>query len=128
MKKAEIVSKMGSIAAFADIGDFFYQPLKMYSSGMLSRLAFAVSAHAEADILIVDEALSVGDAAFGAKCDDYIQNFAAHGTILVVSHDLGTLETLCDRLVWIEDGMVRAIGTPSDLIPEYREVMERNRT
>lgn len=127
LKKAQIVERMDSIAAFADIGDFFYQPLKMYSSGMLSRLAFAVSAHADADILIVDEALSVGDTAFGAKCDDYIKNFANHGTILVVSHDLATLEMLCDRLVWIHDGLVRAIGAPSALIPEYRLVMERER-
>lgn len=125
MKKAQILERMDSIAAFADIGDFFYQPLKMYSSGMLSRLAFAISAHADADILIVDEALSVGDTAFGAKCDAYIKGFAQHGTILVVSHDLGTLEALCDRLVWIHDGRVRAVGTPAELIPAYRTLMER---
>ncbi len=123
LKKKEVLARMGSIATFADIGDFFYQPLKMYSSGMLARLAFAVCAHADADILIVDEALSVGDTAFGAKCDAYIKDFAKHGTILVVSHDLQTLETLCDRLVWIDDGAVRAIGTPAELIPEYRLVM-----
>ena len=124
LKKAEIVQRMDSIATFADIGDFFWQPLRMYSSGMLARLAFAICAHADADILIVDEALSVGDQAFGAKCDAYIKNFATHGTILVVSHDLATLEALCDRLVWIDDGSVRAIGTPAELIPEYRLVME----
>ena len=124
LKKAEIVKRMDSIAEFCDIGDFFYQPLRMYSSGMLARLAFSICAHASADILIVDEALSVGDAAFGAKCDAYIKNFAKHGTILVVSHDLATLEALCDRLIWIDDGTVRAIGTPAELIPEYRLVME----
>ena len=124
LKKAEIVKRMDSIAAFCDIGDFFWQPLRMYSSGMLARLAFSICAHASADILIVDEALSVGDAAFGAKCDAYIKNFAKHGTILVVSHDLATLEALCDRLIWIDDGTVRAIGTPAELIPEYRLVME----
>ena len=125
LKKAEVLRRMDSIAAFAEIGDFFYQPLKMYSSGMSSRLAFAICAHADADILIVDEALSVGDAAFGAKCDDFVKNFASHGTILVVSHDLTTLEALCDRLVWIEDGHVRAIGTPRALIPEYRLAMRK---
>ena len=124
LKKAEIVARMESIAAFCDIGDFFWQPLRMYSSGMLARLAFSICAHADADILIVDEALSVGDAAFGAKCDAFIKDFATHGTILVVSHDLATLEALCDRLIWIDDGSVRAVGTPAALIPEYREVME----
>ena len=123
LKKKEVLARMSSIAAFAEIGDFFYQPLKMYSSGMLARLAFAICAHADADILIVDEALSVGDTAFGAKCDAYIKDFAKHGTILVVSHDLATLEMLCDRLVWIDNGSVRAIGTPAQLIPEYRLAM-----
>ena len=127
LKKSEIVARMDSIAAFADIGDFFYQPLKMYSAGMFARLSFSICAHADADILIVDEALSVGDAAFGAKCDAYIKDFAKHGTILVVSHDLLTLEALCDRLVWIDEGGVRAIGTPSALIPEYRVAMRGER-
>ena len=124
LKKAEVLERMESIAAFADIGDFFHQPLKMYSAGMFARLSFAICAHSDADILIVDEALSVGDAAFGAKCDAYIKNFAKRGTILVVSHDLTTLEALCDRLIWIDDGTIRAVGTPSELIPEYRLVME----
>ena len=124
LKKAQVLQRMNSIAAFADIGDFFYQPLKMYSSGMLSRLAFAICAHADADILIVDEALSVGDAEFGAKCDAFIKQFAQHGTILVVSHDLPTVEELCDRVVWIDQGAVRAIGAPHEIIPEYRKVMQ----
>jgi lipopolysaccharide transport system ATP-binding protein len=123
LKRNEVLKRLPSIEAFADIGDFFYQPLKMYSSGMAARLAFSVCAHADADILIVDEALSVGDAEFGAKCDAYIKNFAKHGTILVVSHDLTTLEALCDRLVWIDQGVVKAIGTPSEIIPEYRLFM-----
>lgn len=123
LKRKEVLRRMPSIEAFADIGDFFHQPLKMYSSGMAARLAFAVCAHADADILIVDEALSVGDASFGAKCDAYIKDFAKHGTILVVSHDLVTLQTLCDRLVWIEAGTVKKIGTPAEIIPEYKLAM-----
>lgn len=123
LKKAEILDRMDSIAAFADIGDFFYQPLKMYSSGMSARLAFAICAHADADILIVDEALSVGDGSFGAKCDAFIKDFAANGTILVVSHSLGTLKQLCQRLIWIDEGRVRMIGTPDDVIPIYAEAM-----
>jgi lipopolysaccharide transport system ATP-binding protein len=123
LKRKAVLSRMDSIEAFADIGDFFNQALKMYSSGMSARLAFAICAHADADILIVDEALSVGDAEFGAKCDAYIKNFAKQGTILVVSHDLVTLESLCDRLVWIEGGLVKKIGAPSEIIPEYKVFM-----
>ena len=119
LKKAEIIQRMDQIAAFADIGDFFYQPLKMYSSGMQSRLAFAICAHADADVLIVDEALSVGDAEFVGKCDAFIKNFAKKGTILVVSHDLTTLTMLCNRVIWIDDGFIREVGTPADVIPRY---------
>jgi lipopolysaccharide transport system ATP-binding protein len=121
MRRADIEARLPSIAAFADIGDFFYQPVKLYSSGMAARLAFAVCAHADADILIVDEALSVGDAAFGAKCDSFIKDFAKRGTILVVSHDLAALEGMCDRVLWIEGGKVHAIGAASEVIAAYRE-------
>jgi lipopolysaccharide transport system ATP-binding protein len=119
LRRSVIEQKLPSIAAFADIGEFFYQPLRMYSSGMAARLAFAICAHADADILIVDEALSVGDASFGEKCDAFIENFAKHGTILIVSHDLTTLENLCDRVIWIEDGYVRKIGAPAEVLDAY---------
>ncbi len=119
LTKAEIVARMDDIAAFADIGDFFYQPMKMYSSGMQSRLAFAICAHADADILIVDEALSVGDATFVAKCDAFIKRFAAHGTIVVVSHSMPVMEEMCDRVVWIEGGRVQEYGKPKDIVPKY---------
>ena len=124
MRRATVEARLGAIADFADIGDFFYQPVKLYSSGMAARLAFAVCAHADADILIVDEALSVGDEAFGAKCDAFIKDFAERGTILVVSHALQTLEALCDRVIWIEDGMVRGAGAPKEIIPLYRDALE----
>ena len=121
------LSRRGSaaIAAFADIGDFFYQPVKLYSSGMAARLAFAVCAHADADILIVDEALSVGDEAFGAKCDAFIKNFAEHGTILVVSHDLNTLTI--SATVFFGSRMARCAASvpPSEIIPLYREAADR---
>lgn len=123
MAHKTIVSRLDEIAAFADIGEFFYQPLKRYSSGMAARLAFAVCAHADADILIVDEALSVGDAAFGAKCDKFIKGFTKQGTVLLVSHDLETLATICDRIIWIEDGEVRDLGWPRDVIVSYRHAM-----
>jgi lipopolysaccharide transport system ATP-binding protein len=123
-RRAAVEARLPEIAAFAGIGDFFYQPLKLYSSGMAARLAFAVCAHADADILIVDEALSVGDAAFAAKCDAFIEDFANHGTILLVSHDLETLQTICDRVIWIEDGVVRSMGAPKDVIARYREAID----
>ncbi len=123
LTKTEIIRQMSGIAAFADIGDFFYQPLKMYSSGMQARLAFAICAHASADILIVDEALSVGDAEFGAKCDAFVKDFAKRGTILVVSHSMQTLMTMCDRVIWIESGAVRAYGSPKEIIPSYNRSM-----
>ena len=124
MRRAAVEARLPEIAAFAGIGDFFYQPLKLYSSGMAARLAFAVCAHADADILIVDEALSVGDEAFVAKCDAFLKDFANRGTILVVSHDLETLQTICDRVIWIEDGVVRSMGAPKDVIARYREAID----
>ncbi len=124
MRRAAVEARLPEIAAFAGIGDFFYQPLKLYSSGMAARLAFAVCAHAEADILIVDEALSVGDAAFNAQCDAFIKDFANHGTILVVSHDLETLEEICDRVIWIEDGVVQGMGAAKDVTARYRGAIE----
>jgi lipopolysaccharide transport system ATP-binding protein len=127
MKRSTVEARLPAIAAFADIGDFFYQPVKLYSSGMAARLAFAVCAHADADILIIDEALSVGDAAFGAKCDAFIKDFAKHGTILVVSHHLATLEALCDRVIWIEDRRVHAIGPAKEVLASYRCALEGNR-
>jgi lipopolysaccharide transport system ATP-binding protein len=124
MRRSVIEERLDAVAAFADIGEFFYQPLKMYSTGMAARLAFAVCAHADADILIVDEALSVGDAAFGAKCDAFIQDFAMRGTILVVSHNLEALATICDRVIWIEDGAVRELGASDEVIADYRTAIE----
>jgi lipopolysaccharide transport system ATP-binding protein len=124
MRRAEVAARLDAIRDFADIGDFFYQPLKMYSTGMAARLAFSICAHADADILIVDEALSVGDAAFAAKCDTFIKNFTDRGTVLVVSHDLDTLSVLCDRVIWIEDGHVRDLGRPTEVIRSYRHALQ----
>jgi lipopolysaccharide transport system ATP-binding protein len=124
VSRALIEERLPQVAAFAEIGDFFDQPLKMYSTGMAARLAFAVCAHADADILIVDEALSVGDAAFGAKCEAFIQDFARRGTILVVSHSLPTLQELCDRIIWIDDGAVRDAGDPEKVIAGYMDFIE----
>jgi lipopolysaccharide transport system ATP-binding protein len=124
MKRSTIEARLSAIADFADIGDFFYQPVKLYSSGMTARLAFAVCAHADADILIVDEALSVGDATFRKKCEDFIRDFATRGTILIVSHGLNMLSSLCDRVIWIEDGIARGIGPAEEIIDSYRATID----
>jgi lipopolysaccharide transport system ATP-binding protein len=110
---------MQSIADFADIGEYFDQPIKLYSSGMNARLAFAICAHVDADVMIIDEALSVGDQAFQNKCETFIHDFAKRGTLLIVSHATGYLKQVCDRVLWIEDGRVRAIGEPKRVIGEY---------
>jgi lipopolysaccharide transport system ATP-binding protein len=123
LKRREIDERMDSIAAFADIGSAFEQPMRTYSTGMVARVAFAICAHADADILIVDEALSVGDEVFQKKCENYILNFAKTGTLLMVSHDLNFLSSLCDRVIWLEDGVVRESGRPSTVVAKYREAM-----
>jgi lipopolysaccharide transport system ATP-binding protein len=123
LKRKEIDARMDSIAEFADIGSAFEAPMRTYSSGMLSRVAFAICVHVDADILIVDEALSVGDEAFQQKCENYIKGFAKTGTILIVSHGLGFLEELCDRIIWLDNGAVRMFGDPATVIDHYREAL-----
>jgi lipopolysaccharide transport system ATP-binding protein len=123
LKRKEVEKRLPAIAAFADIGPFFDQPMRLYSSGMVARVAFAICANADADILIVDEALSVGDEVFQAKCEAYIADFAKSGTILMVSHDLDFLSNLCDRIIWIDEGAVRATGAPDEIIPQYKEAV-----
>ena len=105
----EIQDRFEAIAAFAGIGDFMEQPVKIYSSGMYARLAFAVAAHVDADILIVDEILAVGDAAFAQKCMRFIRGFKQNGTLLLASHDVGAVLNLCDRALWLDRGSVRAV-------------------
>lgn len=123
LTRKEVDERIGDIAAFAEIGPFFEQPMRTYSMGMIARVAFAICAHADADVLIVDEALSVGDEIFQRKCEKYIADFSRKGTILMVSHDLDFLENLCDRVLWLEDGVVREIGDPAKIIADYREAM-----
>jgi len=123
LTRTEIDRRMASIAAFADIGSAFEQPMRTYSSGMVARVAFAICAHADADILIIDEALSVGDEPFQEKCEDYLVEFAKTGTILIVSHSLDYLETLCDRILWLDNGVIRESGDPATVIANYRDSM-----
>jgi lipopolysaccharide transport system ATP-binding protein len=110
-----------AIEAFAEIGDFLDQPVKRYSSGMFVRLAFAVIAHVKADVLIVDEALSVGDAYFAQKCMRFLHAFRQTGSVLFVSHDMSSVKSLCDHVVWLEAGVVVAQGDPKDIADAYLE-------
>jgi lipopolysaccharide transport system ATP-binding protein len=120
LKRQEILRKFESITDFAGIGAFMDQPLKLYSVGMRMRLAFAICAHIDAEILIVDEALSVGDLAFQKKCVDWIDNFRRTGTLLFVSHSTSELSRLCQSAMWIDNGRVREAGSVADVARAYR--------
>lgn len=121
---AGIAAAMPSIAAFADLGDHLDQPLRTYSSGMAVRLAFAVAVHVEPDILIVDEALAVGDEAFQRKCFARLERFrAGGGTILFVSHSAAHVTQLCDRAILIDDGEVLASGEPRGVVAQYHRLL-----
>ncbi len=115
----QIVSRFVAIENFADIGEFIEQPVKTYSSGMMVRLAFAVIAHVDADILIIDEALAVGDAFFTKKCMGFLRNFMLTGTVLFVSHDTGSIQSLCDRAGWLEKGRLIEMGEPKYIAQSY---------
>lgn len=122
--KEEIDQKVGSIIEFADIGEFINQPVKTYSSGMFVRLAFAVAINIEPEILIVDEALSVGDVFFQAKCYKKFEDFKKEGkTILFVSHDLGSIGKYCDRVILLNKGTKLCEGEPKDIIDVYKKVL-----
>jgi len=116
----EIAARFGAIAEFAGIGDYMDQPVKHYSSGMYARLAFSVCAHVDADILVVDEALSVGDGAFRQKCMRFLTEFRRRGTVLFVSHDSGAVMSICDRVLWLDHGVVRAEGAAREVCRRYQ--------
>lgn len=120
----EIDAKMDDILSFADIGEYVYQPVKTYSSGMFVRLAFAVAINIEPEILIVDEALSVGDVFFQAKCYHKFDEFKKMGkTILFVSHDLSSISKYCDRVVLLNQGVKLGEGSPKEMIDAYKQVL-----
>ena len=121
LSREEIDQRFDAIAAFADIGEFIEQPVKTYSSGMYIRLAFAVIAHVDADILVIDEALAVGDAFFTQKCMRFLRSFMKTGTILFVSHDTGSVRNLCNKVIWLEKGNVLQQGIPKDVCECYLE-------
>lgn len=121
LSREQTQERFADIEAFADIGAFIDQPVKTYSSGMLVRLAFAVIAHVDADVLVVDEALAVGDAFFTQKCMRFLREFMKSGTVLFVSHDTGAVKSLCNRAIWIEKGQVLREGSSKEVCELYLE-------
>lgn len=119
LTREQTVQRFADIEGFADIGQFIDQPVKTYSSGMMVRLAFAVIAHVDADILVIDEALAVGDAFFTQKCMRFLRRFMQTGTVLFVSHDTASVQNLCNRAIWLEQGQVAQEGIPKEVTESY---------
>lgn len=121
LSRAEALARTPAILEFSGIEQYADAPVRSYSSGMLARLGFAVAVHVDAEVLVVDEVLAVGDAEFEAKCYDRIGKFRREGgTIVFVSHDLDAVERVADRCVWLADGTVRADGEVSEVLAAYR--------
>ncbi len=122
----EIAAKEKEIIEFADIGDFIKKPVKTYSSGMYSKLAFAITAILETDIMLIDEVLSVGDAKFKEKSYNKMKELISDDkrTVIIVSHNLNTVVELCDQVLWLNDGKVIKIGEPKEIVEEYEEFMK----
>jgi ABC-type polysaccharide/polyol phosphate transport system ATPase subunit len=129
LSRAQMTARFDAIEDFAEIGDFIDQPVKIYSSGMLMRLAFAVAAHVDPDILIVDEAISVGDARFQLKCARAIDRFITQGvTLLFVSHDASLVKRLCHHAILLEHGHVVYAGKPNDVVNLYSKLLINGNT
>ena len=124
----EIEARLDEIIEFSEMQDFIDNPVRTYSSGMYMRLAFSVAIHVGADILLIDEILAVGDAAFQAKCFERLMEIKAEGTtIVIVSHSMAQLERICDRTVWIDNGRIRMEGAPNEVHPAYLDFMGQRR-
>ena len=129
MRRSEIAQQFDEIVAFAEVERFLDTPVKLYSSGMYVRLAFAVAAHLEPEILLVDEVLAVGDAAFQQKCLGKMSDVARHGrTILFVSHNMIAMEGLCDRVIWMREGRVAEDGPARAVVSSYLRTFATTRT
>ena len=119
LSSRELKERTEEIIAFSELGPFIDRPVRTYSSGMFMRLAFSVAAHVDADLLIIDEALSVGDVRFTQKCLRFLKDFKQRGSILFVSHDLGSVTGLCDKAIWLDHGRVRAEGPAIKICEQY---------
>lgn len=128
LTKKEIDDRMQDIIEFSELEEFLDNPVRTYSSGMYMRLAFSVAINVDAEVLLIDEILAVGDANFQAKCFNKLREIKANGTtIVIVSHSLGQIEQICDRTIWIQDGMIKSEGTPRSVHPEYMDFMGQKR-
>ena len=127
LTKKEIDAKLDTIIKFSELEEFIDSPIRTYSSGMYMRLAFSVAINVEAEILLIDEILSVGDANFQAKCFKKMQELKDSGiTIVIVSHDLHTMKELCNKVIWIESGKIKRSGIPNEVLKEYIEHTTEN--
>ena len=128
LTKKEIDERMDDIIEFSEMEPYLDNPVRTYSSGMYMRLAFSVAINVNADILLIDEILAVGDINFQAKCFNKLREIKAEGTtIVIVSHSLGQIEQICDRTIWIHDGKIKAEGKPRDIHPQYMDFMGQKR-
>lgn len=126
--EAEVKAKEAQIVEFAELGEFIDRPVRTYSSGMYSKLAFSITAILETDIMLIDEVLSVGDQKFKKKSYKKMKSLISNKdrTVVIVSHNLATLEELCDTIMWMHDGEIRKIGEPKEVLEEYVEFMENH--
>lgn len=128
MTRGEIEARMDEVIDFADLRDFIDLPLKAYSSGMKARLLFAISTAIRPEILLIDEALAVGDEIFRERSDERIQELIGDaGTVFIVTHSLGTVRETCGRAIWLEKGEMEADGDPSEVVSAYRRFVKRQR-
>lgn len=128
LTRKEIDARLKTIIEFSELKQFIDNPVRTYSSGMYMRLAFAVAINVNADILLIDEILAVGDINFQAKCFNKLREIKGQGTtIVIVSHSMDQIEKICDRSIWIQDGVIKAEGTPRDVHPQYFEYMGKAR-
>lgn len=128
LTRSEIDKRIDDIIAFSELEEFIDNPVRTYSSGMYMRLAFSVAINVDADILLIDEILAVGDAGFQSKCFNHLKRIKANGTtIVIVSHSMGQIEQICDRTIWIHNGFIKAEGKPKDVDMEYLEYIGEQR-
>jgi ABC-2 type transport system ATP-binding protein len=125
LTKKQIDSRLDTIIDFSELSDFMNNPVRTYSSGMYMRLAFSVAINVEADILLIDEILAVGDSNFQQKCFQKLADIQKTGiTIVIVTHDLSTIRSLSNRVIWINDGKIAADGAPDEVIAQYKNFMD----